>query len=53
MDYQTGGTIVFLFLLAIALFSYLQSARQAEAIDRRRRNTDSTYDPNRDRFERR
>jgi hypothetical protein len=38
MDYQLGGSIVFLFLFAIALFGYAQSAQRAEALDRRRRN---------------
>ena len=38
MDYQLGGSIVFLFLLAIAVFSYAQSARRAEVLDRRRRS---------------
>jgi hypothetical protein len=53
MDYHTGGTIVFLFLLAIALFGYLQSARQADVHDRRRRSSAPLYDPDRDRYERR
>jgi hypothetical protein len=37
MDYQMGGFIVFLFLLAVSLFSYFQSARHAEMLHRGRR----------------
>jgi hypothetical protein len=40
MDYQLGGSIVFLFLLAIAVFSYLQSSRRSDVLDRRRRDAE-------------
>jgi hypothetical protein len=45
MDYQLGGLIVFLLLLALAVFSYLQSSRRAEALDRRRRRDAASYEP--------
>lgn len=45
MSYQLGGLIVFLFLLAIAVFSYLQSSRRAEALDRRRRRDEVRHEP--------
>lgn len=52
MDYQLGGSIVFLFLLAIAVFSYLQSSRRSDALDRRRRNAEVTHGRH-DRYEQR
>lgn len=38
MDNQIIGAIIFLVLLAIAVFSYFQSSTHAEALDRRRRS---------------